>query len=48
MENSSPQYWKNDPEEGGKTYLKQNFLCTNQAFGLNIKEDYFKLLVCWW
>ena len=25
MEKQFPQYWKNDPEEGGKTFLKQNF-----------------------
>jgi hypothetical protein len=25
MENSSPQYWKNDPEEGGKTLFEAEF-----------------------
>jgi hypothetical protein len=24
MEKQFPQYWKNDPEEGGKTYMKPN------------------------
>jgi hypothetical protein len=36
-------YWKNDPEEGGKTYMKLSFISATKTLGLNIKEDYFKI-----
>jgi hypothetical protein len=46
MENSS-QYWKNDPEEGGKK-LKQSFDRSIKTIGINLKEDYFKITSLWW
>jgi hypothetical protein len=26
-----PQYWKNDPEEGGKTYMKLSFISATKT-----------------
>jgi ribosomal protein RSM22 (predicted rRNA methylase) len=43
MEKQFPQYWKNDPEEGGKTYMKSFLSAQLKRLGLNIKEDYFKI-----
>lgn len=44
MENKFPQYWKNDPEEGGKNLYEAEFLSAQiKRLGLNIKEDYFKI-----
>jgi hypothetical protein len=42
MEKQFPQYWKNDPEEGGKTYMKPNFDGTVKTFGTE-HQDYFKI-----
>jgi hypothetical protein len=33
---------ENDPEEGGKTYMK-GVSAQLKRLGLNIKEDYFKI-----
>ncbi|HQE34646.1 MAG TPA: bifunctional response regulator/alkaline phosphatase family protein [Flavobacterium alvei] len=44
MEKQFPQYWKNDPEEGGKNLFEAEFLTTQlKKLGLNIKQDYFKI-----
>jgi hypothetical protein len=44
MEKQFPQYWKNDPEEGGKNLYEAAFLSAQlKRLGLNIKEDYFKI-----
>ncbi|WP_269684630.1 bifunctional response regulator/alkaline phosphatase family protein [Flavobacterium lacustre] len=44
MEKQFPQYWKNDPEEGGKNLFEAEFLTAQlKRLGLNIKEDYFKI-----
>lgn len=44
MEKKFPQYWKNDPEEGGKNLYEAEFLTAQlKRLGLNIKEDYFKI-----
>jgi hypothetical protein len=41
--NSFRNIGKNDPEEGGKTCMKQSFVGTIERLGLNLKEDYFKI-----
>ena len=44
MEKQFPQYWKNDPEEGGKNLFEAVFLTAQlKRLGLNIKQDYFKI-----
>ncbi|WP_353085118.1 response regulator [Flavobacterium sp.] len=44
MEKQFPQYWKNDVDEGGKNLYEGEFLSAHlKRFGLNIKEDYFKI-----
>jgi CheY-like chemotaxis protein len=44
MEKQFPQYWKNDPEEGGKNLYEAEFLSEQlKRLGLKIKEDYFKI-----
>jgi CheY-like chemotaxis protein len=44
MEKQFPQYWKNDPEEGGKNLYEAEFLTAQlKRLGLHIKEDYFKI-----
>lgn len=44
MEKQFPQYWKNDPEEGGKNLFEAEFLTAQlKRLGLNIKHDYFKI-----
>ena len=44
MEKQFPQYWKNDPEEGGKNLFEAEFLAAHlKRLGLNIKQDYFKI-----
>ena len=44
MEKQFPQYWKNDPEEGGKNLYEAEFLLAQlKRLGLHIKEDYFKI-----
>jgi CheY-like chemotaxis protein len=44
MEKQFPQYWKNDPDEGGKNLYEAEFLSAQlKRLGLNIKEDYFKI-----
>lgn len=44
MEQQFPQYWKNDPEEGGKNLYESEFLTAHlKRLGLNIKQDYFKI-----
>lgn len=44
MEKQFPQYWKNDPEEGGKNLYEAEFLTAQlKRLGLSIKEDYFKI-----
>lgn len=44
MEEQFPQYWKNDPEEGGKNLFEAEFLTAQlKRLGLNIKQDYFKI-----
>ncbi|MEM0577595.1 bifunctional response regulator/alkaline phosphatase family protein [Flavobacterium polysaccharolyticum] len=44
MEKKFPQYWKNDPEEGGKNLYEAEFLSAQlKRLGLNLKEDYFKI-----
>ncbi|PRZ19838.1 T9SS response regulator signal transducer PorX [Flavobacterium granuli] len=44
MEKQFPQYWKNDPEEGGKNLYEAEFLSAQlKRLGLKIKEDYFKI-----
>jgi CheY-like chemotaxis protein len=44
MEKQFPQYWKNDPEEGGKNLYEAEFLTAQlKRNGLNIEQDYFKI-----
>lgn len=44
MEKKFPQYWKNDPEEGGKNLYEAEFLTAQlKRLGLDIKQDYFKI-----
>ena len=44
MEKQFPEYWKNDPEEGGKNLFEAEFLSAQlKRLGLKIKEDYFKI-----
>ena len=44
MEKQFPQYWKNDPDEGGKNLYEAEFLSAHlKRLGLNIKQDYFKI-----
>eukprot|EP00731_Ephydatia_muelleri_P033021 g33021.t1 len=44
MEKQFPQYWKNDPDEGGKNMFEAEFLTAQlKRLGLNIKQDYFKI-----
>jgi CheY-like chemotaxis protein len=44
MEKQFPQYWKNDPEEGGKNLFEAEFLTAQiKRLRLGIKEDYFKI-----
>lgn len=44
MEKQFPQYWKNDPEEGGKNLFEAEFLTAQlKRLRLNIKQDYFKI-----
>jgi len=44
MEKQFPQYWKNDPEEGGKNLFEAEFLTAQlKRLGLNIKQDYYKI-----
>jgi CheY-like chemotaxis protein len=44
MEKQFPQYWRNDPEEGGKNLFEAEFLSAQiKKLRLDIKEDYFKI-----
>ncbi|MBF4473378.1 bifunctional response regulator/alkaline phosphatase family protein [Flavobacterium sp. HJJ] len=44
MEKQFPQYWKNDPDEGGKNLYEAEFLTAQiKRLRLDIKEDYFKI-----
>jgi CheY-like chemotaxis protein len=44
MEKQFPQYWKNDPDEGGKNLYEAEFLTAHlKRLGINIKQDYFKI-----
>lgn len=44
MEKQFPQYWKNDPDEGGKNLYEAEFLTAQlKRLGLSIKQDYFKI-----
>jgi CheY-like chemotaxis protein len=44
MEKQFPQYWKNDPEEGGKNLFEAEFLKEQlKRLRLDIKQDYFKI-----
>ena len=44
MEKKYPQYWKNDPEEGGKNLYEGEFLTEQlRRLGLNIKQEYYKI-----
>jgi len=44
MEKQFPQYWKNDPEEGGKNLFEAEFLTSQlKRLRLDIKQDYFKI-----
>ncbi|MEN9907691.1 MAG: hypothetical protein RLZZ540_832 [Bacteroidota bacterium] len=44
MEKKHPEYWKNDPDEGGKNLFEAEFLSAQlKRLGLNIKQDYFKI-----
>ncbi len=44
MEKQFPQYWKNDPEEGGKNLYEAEFLTAQlKRNGLNIDQEYFKI-----
>ncbi len=44
MEKQFPQYWKNDPEEGGKNLYEAEFLTAQiKRLRLDLKEDYFKI-----
>ena len=44
MEKKFPQYWKNDPDEGGKNLYEAEFLTEQlKRLGLNIKQEYYKI-----
>ena len=44
MEKQFPQYWKNDPEEGGKNLFEAEFLTAQiKRLRLDLKQDYFKI-----
>lgn len=44
MEKKFPQYWKNDPDEGGKNLYEGEFLSEQlKRLGLNIKQEYYKI-----
>jgi DNA-binding response OmpR family regulator len=44
MEKKFPQYWKNDPDEGGKNLYEGEFLTDQlKRLGLNIKQEYYKI-----
>ncbi|MFK5889963.1 MAG: bifunctional response regulator/alkaline phosphatase family protein [Flavobacteriaceae bacterium] len=44
MEKKYPNYWKNDPDEGGKNLYEKEFLATQlKRLGLQIPFDYFKI-----
>jgi len=44
MEKKFPQYWKNDPDEGGKNLFEGEFLTEQlKRLGLNIKQEYYKI-----
>lgn len=44
MEKKFPQYWKNDPDEGGKNLYEGEFLTEQlKRLGLNIKQEYYKI-----
>jgi CheY-like chemotaxis protein len=44
MEKQFPQYWKNDPEEGGKNLYEAEFLTAQiKRLRLDLKQDYFKI-----
>jgi CheY-like chemotaxis protein len=44
IEKKFPEYWKNDPEEGGKNLFEAELLTAQlKRLGLNIKQDYFKI-----
>jgi len=44
MEQKYPNYWKNDPEEGGKNLYEAEFLTEHlKRLGLNIKQQYHKI-----
>jgi len=44
MESRYPNYWKNDPEEGGKNLYEKEFLASQlKRLGLQIPFDYFKI-----
>ena len=44
MEKKYPQYWKNDPDEGGKNLYEGEFLSEQlKRLGLNIKQEYYKI-----
>jgi CheY-like chemotaxis protein len=44
MEKKFPQYWKNDPEEGGKNLFEGEFLTEQlRRLGMNIKQEYYKI-----
>ena len=44
MEKKFPQYWKNDPDEGGKNLYEGEFLTEQlKRLGLDIKQEYYKI-----
>ena len=44
MEKKFPQYWKNDPDEGGKNLYEGEFLTEQlKRLGINIKQEYYKI-----
>ena len=44
MEKKFPQYWKNDPDEGGKNLYEAEFLTEQlKRLGLDIKQEYYKI-----
>jgi len=44
MAKKYPNYWRNDPEEGGKNLFEKEFLATQlKRLGLHIPFDYFKI-----
>ncbi len=44
MEKKFPQYWKNDPDEGGKNLYEGEFLTEQlKRLGLNIRQEYYKI-----